>query len=55
MKRNSVVGVAIILLVVFSGAMIARERCRLGYLHWEICNWMGMSRVGGSFPKPHYQ
>ena len=51
-EKNAVVGIAIILPVALSGALIARERYRLGNLHWEICNWMGMPAVGGPFPAP---
>ena len=52
MSRQAVSGVSIVLLLVVVGALIAREKCRLGAVHWHICTELGFSTVGGPFPEP---
>jgi hypothetical protein len=52
MSRQAVVAVSIVLLLIVIGAMMAREKCRLGAVHWNICTELGFSTVGGPFPEP---
>ena len=52
MSRQAVSAVSIVLLLVVVGALIAREKCRLGTVHWNICTELGFSTVGGPFPEP---
>ena len=52
MSRQAVSAVSIILLLVVVGALIAREKCRLGAVHWHVCMELGFSTVGGPFPEP---
>ena len=52
MSRQAVSAVSIILLVVLVGALLAREKCRLGAVHWHVCMELGFSTVGGPFPEP---
>ena len=48
--RDVVVGISIVLLVVMMTGLYAREKCRLGYVHWPICTMMGMPTIGGPSP-----
>ena len=50
MSRQSVGAVSIVLLLVVVGAFIAREKCRLGTVRWNICTELGFEPVGGPFP-----
>jgi hypothetical protein len=50
--RDVVVGISIVLLFVMMTGLYAREKCRLGYVHWSICTMMGMPTVGVPFPAP---
>ena len=52
MSRQAVSGVSIVLLLVVVGVLIAREKCRLGAVHWHVCTELGFSTVGGPFPDP---
>lgn len=52
MSRHAVSAVSIVLLLVVVGALIAREECRLGAVHWNICSELGFTPVGGPFPEP---
>ena len=52
MSRQAVSAVSIVLLLVVVGALIAREKCRLGTVHWNICTELGFPTVGGPFPEP---
>ena len=51
MSRQSVGAVSIVLLLVVIGVFIAREKCRLGIVHWNICTEQGFKPVGGPFPE----
>ena len=51
MSRQSIGAVSIVLLLVVIGAFIAREKCRLGAVHWNICTEFGFEPVGGPFPE----
>ena len=51
MSRQSVGAVSIVLLLVVIGVFIAREKCRLGIVHWNICTELGFKPVGGPFPE----
>jgi hypothetical protein len=50
MGRNAIGAVAILLCMLLVGAIFFRERCRLGNVRWEVCNWIGMPHVGGPLP-----
>jgi hypothetical protein len=50
MSGQSVGAVSIVLLLVVAGAFIAREKCRLGTVRWNICTELGFEPVGGPFP-----
>ena len=50
MPRQSVGAVSMVLLLVVTGAFIAREKCRLGTVHWCISTEPGFKPVGGPFP-----
>ena len=45
MRENAIVAIAIILCVLVVGAIIAREKCRLGSLHWQACSWVQIGTV----------
>jgi hypothetical protein len=52
MGRNIVGAVAIVLCTLLVGAMIFREKCRLGNVRWQACSWAGMPHVGGPYQVP---
>jgi hypothetical protein len=52
MSRHAVSAVSIVLLLGVIGALIAREKCRLGAVHWNICSELGFTPVGGPFAEP---
>ena len=52
MGRNAIGAVAILLCMLVVGAIVFRERCRLGDVRWQVCNWIGMPHVGGPLPAP---
>lgn len=52
MGRNAIGALAILLCMFVVGAIVVRERCRLGDVRWQVCGWIGMPHVGGPFPAP---
>jgi hypothetical protein len=52
MSGQAVGAISIVLLLLVVGALIAREKCRVGAVHWNICTELGFSTVGGPFPEP---
>ena len=52
MRRNAVGAVAILLCTLVVGAILFRERCRLGDVRWQVCNLIGIPHAGGPFPAP---
>ena len=52
MGRNAIGAVAILLCMLGVRAIVFRERCRLGDVRWQMCNWIGMAQVGGPLPAP---
>ena len=40
MGKNATVAIAIVLCVLVVIAVIAREKCRLGSLDWQVCSWL---------------
>jgi hypothetical protein len=53
MTRHAIVAVSLVLLLLVIGAMIAREKCRLGTVHWNVCTQLGFPKIGGPFTGPH--
>ena len=51
MLRQSVGAVSIVLLPLVIGAFVAREKCRLGTVQWNICIELGFKPIGGPFPE----
>ena len=52
MRRNAVGAVALLLCTLVVGAILFRERCRLGDVRWRVCNLMGIPHAGGPFTAP---
>ena len=52
MGRNAIGAVAILLCTLIVGAIVFREKCRLGDVRWQVCNWIGIPHVGASLPAP---
>jgi hypothetical protein len=52
MSGQAIGAVSIILLLLVVGTLIAREKCRLGAVHWNICSELGFAPVGGPFSEP---
>ena len=50
--RDIVVGISIVLLVVMMTGLYAKEKCRVGSVHWSICTMMAMPTIGVPFPAP---
>jgi hypothetical protein len=42
MGRSTTFAIAVLLLVILSGAMMLREKCRLGNIQWTVCSWAGL-------------
>jgi hypothetical protein len=49
---NGVTALAMVLCLIVVGAIVLRERCRLGEARLSICGWMGLPPIGGPFPYP---
>jgi hypothetical protein len=45
MRENIVVATAILLCILVVGAIVVREKCRLGSLHWQACSWVQSETV----------
>jgi hypothetical protein len=52
MRRGFVSAVAVLLCLLVMGLLVGREKCRLGNVRWQICDWMGIPHAGGPFPSP---
>jgi hypothetical protein len=52
MSGQAVGAISIVLLLLVVGTLIAREKCRPGAVHWNICSELGFAPVGGPFSEP---
>lgn len=47
MRSGFVSAIAVLLCLMVVAMVVAREKCRLGNVRWNICAWMGIPHAGG--------